>query len=136
MNQEARKFARDWRHRWYGFWGLEGPATGREFVLTDHADASWAPSDLPQLVTFLRVCPIAVAAEQPPTKCGFCDELINLSAYRSDGVLVWSDALAHLVEMHGFVLPDFWVEHIRRANYIAPSELTVSADRLPWPAVS
>jgi hypothetical protein len=133
VNQQAREFARDWKHLWYGFWGLEGEATGRQFELNDHTDVTWAPADLHELVSFLRSCPIAVAAQQPPAKCGFCDELLHVSTYRSDGALVWSDALPHLVEKHAFVLPDAWVEHIRRANYFAPPKLTVSADRLPWP---
>lgn len=133
MNQQAREFARDWQHRWFGFWGLEGEATGRQFALNDHTDPSWAPPDLAQLVSYLRSAPAAVVAQQPPAKCGFCEELLHVSTYRSDGALLWSDALAHLVEKHAFVLPDFWVEHIRRANYAAPSRLTAPVDQLPWP---
>jgi hypothetical protein len=133
VSQQAREFARDWKHCWFGFWGLEGEATGRPFALNDHTDPSWAPTDLAQLVSYLKSCPIAVAAQQSPVKCGFCDQLLNVSTYRSNGTLVWSDSLAHLVEKHAFVLPDAWVEQIRRANYVAPSVLTIPADQLPWP---
>jgi hypothetical protein len=136
MSQQAREFARGWKHHWYGFWAHEGEATGRGFSLDDHIDLSWTPPDLQELVSYLKSCPIAVTAQQAPAKCGFCDELLHVSTYRSDGILAWSDSLAHLVEMHAFVLPDFWVDQIRRANYVAPSELTVPAERLPWPATS
>jgi hypothetical protein len=50
MNQQAREFARDRKHHWYGFWGFEGEATGRQFSLDDHTDLSWAPTDLQELL--------------------------------------------------------------------------------------
>lgn len=134
MNQQARKFADKWKYDWYGFWALEGEATGNKFVLDEHTDSSWAPSDLAEVVSFLKSCPIAVAAQQPPVKCGFCNSLLHVSTYRSDGVLVWPDSLAHLVEKHAFVLPDAWVKRIRQAGYVVPAELSVTADQLPWPS--
>lgn len=133
MNQQARKFAHDWKHHWYGFWALEGEATGHPFLLADHTDPSWAPDDLHKLTSYLKSCPTALAAQQPPVKCGFCDALLYISTYRSDGFFVWPEPLAHLIESHDFVLPDIWVDKIRRVNYVVPSELTVPAAQLPWP---
>ncbi len=134
MNAQARAFARDWKHRWYGFWALEGEATGHAFSLDSHVDPAWAPKDLSSLVNYLKSCPIALAGQQPPARCGFCDELLHVSAYRSDGTLLWADPVAHLVEKHGFVLPDSWVEHIRRLNYVPSAKLSLPADKLPWPS--
>lgn len=130
---QARTFANNWTLSWFGLWGFEGNVTGRPFSWDDHIDPTWAPDDLDKLVRYLGTAPVVVAAQEAGANCFKCGEWLQGSAYHSDGVLLWPDDLAHMVEKHHFVLPDAWVAHIRDRGHKAPKWVNTPIDKLPWP---
>ena len=46
---------------------------------------------------------------------------MNASAFRSDGVRLWPDSLAHVVGRHDALLPDAFVAHVRARGYAPPA---------------
>jgi hypothetical protein len=131
--QRATHLAESWNMNWFGFWGDEDQVTGVPFSIEDHVDASWHPDDLERLIRYLATSPIAAVTQGTEGKCGLCDATVTDSCYRSDGVWIWPDTLAHLVEKHAFVLPARLVEHIRSRGYKPPVELSGNIGDLPWP---
>lgn len=133
MNIQARSLAEHWTEKWYGFWADEAALTGIPFTFDRHVDRDWNPEDKNLLVRYLNSSPIAVVAPMQNVKCGYCDEKVTTSCYRSDGELLWPDSLGHLIEKHFFVLPEVFVLHIRLMKYIPPSSVSVAVETLPWP---
>lgn len=133
MNEKARKFAREWSKKWFGFWGREEQLTKEKFSLENHTDSTWMPDDRAKIIAYLNNTPVAIVAQTADVECGLCDEIVYDSCYRYDGEWLWPDSLAHLVEKHFFILPDLFVNHIRKNKYKCPDFPPVSIGDLPWP---
>ncbi len=131
MNPRARAVAASWPHPWVGFYAEE--FTGRPYDEAEYVDPTWAPPDLASIVRYLRETPVAVATSGAGGPCGRCGEWIESGAYHYDGAWLWPDPLAHLVERHGFVLPDQFVADIRRRAYAPVAFDPAWVGRLPFP---
>lgn len=131
MNERALHTAAQWSHPWVGFYAPE--FTGRPYEESDYVDPSWAPADLESIVRYLREAPVALATSGQGGPCGRCGAWIESGAYRFDGTWLWPDPFAHLVERHGFVVPDRMVHDIRARHYQPPPWDPAWADRLPFP---
>ena len=112
-----------------GFFAQE--FTGRPCAESDYVDSEWAPPDVAAIARYLRDAPVALATTGMVGPCGRCGAQIDSGAYHYDGAWLWPDTLAHLVERHGFVLPDRFVSYIRQRGYAPPS--FDAFDRLFWP---
>jgi hypothetical protein len=129
----SNQLAKDWKYKWFGVWGAEEKYLGIKYGKEDYIDTT-CPSDIREKIAFyLENSPFALVAQQPSVKCPFCREDIYLSAYRSDGIWLWSDSLAHYVGKHDFCVPNAMVEHILSLNGIPPEKLDQPWEDLPWP---
>jgi len=88
-----------------------------------------------EVVNYLRAAPGAMAAQQPPFKCAFCDELMPQN-HQWDGKWVWPESLSHEVEVHNFAVPRDLVDRIRRLG--TPPDLPPAGPdtNIPWPKPS
>ncbi len=127
-----------WPENWWGMWGfaLQRLSMPVERSAVEAFRDDTAPAELRSAVTsYLLAGPSAVAAQEPAKPCDWCDEMVHKSAYRWDGEWLWPEDLAHLVERHGFVVPNRFVDRIRSLGS-PPQQLEVDPAALPFPEPS
>jgi hypothetical protein len=129
----ANKLAREWKYKWFGFWGAEQKYEGKQYPIADYIDSTCPPEIIKQIVFYLGNAPVILVAQQPEQQCSLCNASIYPSTYRSDGIWLWPDTLSHDVEIHDFCIPNAMVDHILSLDGVPPEESGVSVNSLPWP---
>jgi hypothetical protein len=129
----SNQIAKEWKYKWFGFWGMEEKYEGKHYEISEYLDPSCPPEILGKIVFYLSNAPMVLTAQQSAQKCSLCGEFIYPSAYRSDGIWLWPDTLSHDVAKHNFCVPNAMVEHIMSLNGIPPKESGVPVESLPWP---
>jgi hypothetical protein len=102
----------------------------------------WHETDLAFILGYLRGGHNALKWEPQPgiilinayggwSTCRFnCEEgLFNGSEEYTDGEWIWPEGLAHYVERHNVVLPDEFVETMRRNSWKVPAEVILTIQR-------
>lgn len=102
--------------------------------MEDFVDLNWEQDEKQAVLAYLDRSEVVVVALIPSVKCVLCGENAgNPSAYKSDGVWLWPEDLAHNVRRHGIRVPDRMVEHMRRNGFKPPQNLRIDVPNLPWP---
>jgi hypothetical protein len=111
-----------WPHNWFGVWKNSEADPFQVPLFDEIVDASWNPSDLGDIVAYLKDCPVSITSQSLSEPCPLCGEVLDdLTAQRSDGVWGWPSTLAHYVSKHHVRLPDRFAEHIRSNKYAVPT---------------
>jgi hypothetical protein len=127
------QLASEWKYKWFGIWGAEKKTLGFQYQKEDYIDTSCPAESRKKIASYLHNSPFALVAQQPAAECPFCGEDIYLSAYKSDGIWLWTDSLAHYVEHHDFCIPNAMAEHILLLDGIPPKDFDIDVKDLPWP---
>jgi hypothetical protein len=125
----------EWNRKWFGYWGGKDRSEPGWQALDDFVDPEWNPPDKDNLNTYLEQAPSMMKMESAGSaKCIVCgSDLGEASDHRSDGVWLWPAGLPHSVRFHSVVLPDKFVQHIRKRTYALPSQQNVDWMSLDWP---
>jgi hypothetical protein len=129
----SNQLAKDWKYKWFGFWGSEEEYEGRRYQIEDYIDSSCSAEVRQKIVSYLNNGTVVLAGQHEPHKCAICDELLDSSSFRSDNVWLWTERLSHYVAKHDFWVPNAMVEHILMLDGIPPSHLNKTYEELPWP---
>jgi hypothetical protein len=129
----SNQLAKNWKYKWYGFWGAEVELEGREYDLDEYIDYTCPTEILEKILFYLSNAPEISSAQQPSQECFFCNEQLYLSVFKSDGVWLWNESLSHYVGKHHFCIPNEMVSHILLSDGIPPTKINIPLDRLPWP---
>jgi hypothetical protein len=129
----SNQLAKDWKYKWFGFWGSEEEYEGRRYEIEDYVDSS-CPIEIRQtIVSYLDTATVVLAGQHERHKCALCDELLESASFRSDNVWLWTERLSHYVAKHDFWVPNAMVEHILLLDGIPPEKCEMSPESLPWP---
>jgi hypothetical protein len=129
----SNQIAKEWKYKWFGFWGSEEKHLGKVYLAKDYIDTSCSEENRRKISNYLQYSPIILAGQQSKQKCGLCDELAETPYYRSDGIWLWADSLGHYVECHNFCIPNAMAEHILSLNGTPPQDVNIEIEDLPWP---
>jgi hypothetical protein len=140
MNNVER-LCREWPHRWFGFFRLEGRQEGGDHpfsdlpVVTEFIDKEWKFPRMQEALDYLERCPYISAPVFPSqSKCLLCDELLRREVFHRDGTWLWPGSLGHYVRVHSVRLPDKMLHIMEEKGFAPPSELPPISDaKLPWP---
>lgn len=130
----SNQVAKEWSHKWYGYFGFEEEFGIKPFVLEDYLDFSCPPDIRKKIVYYLKKSPVALVGFRDTVgkcKCGYGG--LHSALYRSDGIWVWPDSLSHGVDRHNICIPNELLKRIIDADGIPPKEITVPCEDLPWP---
>ena len=124
----------NWPHRWFGFWA-DFDKVNKLPHSRDFKDREWAPRKLKEILNYLTSAPVAIASTAERSPCGFCGKgYFDPGCFRSDGLWLWPDSLAHEVTEHQIRLPDAFLAHMEEAGFTPPDTLDSNQiDNLPWP---
>jgi hypothetical protein len=129
----SNQLAKDWKYKWFGFWGAEEKYIGRCYKREDYVDISCPTKIREKIVLYLSSAPMVLVGQVPLDECGFCDEPLHPASYRSDGVWLWPDRLSHDVAKHDFCVPNAMVEHILEHDGVPIQDFDIPWEELPWP---
>jgi hypothetical protein len=129
----SNAIAKEWKYKWFGFWGLEEKYEGKIYQLKDYIDTTCSLITREMLVNYLKNAPTILVGQVQRQQCALCPELLEGAAFSSDGVWLWTDELSHYVEKHNFCIPNAMVQHILDKNGIPPEKCNVARESLPWP---
>jgi len=90
-------------------------------------DPLWRGEDRQKIVDYLRAGHHAyswLGYSSCRFRCGIPDESLGDSEL-TDGIWAWPEGLTHYVEHHFIRLPEAFVEHVVKNDYIVPSSVTV-----------
>jgi hypothetical protein len=129
----SNQLSQKWPYKWFGFRGDEKKYIGKFYTLEDYVDTTCQPEIREKVISYLSQAPIALAGQIPQRRCGLCDDLVYPASYRSDGTWLWPDHLSHDVEKHNFCIPNAMVKDILERDGVAPKDLDIPWQDLPWP---
>jgi len=113
----------DWPHRWYGRWKEEANDTAVEHFpsIIDVSGAEWDDDEIQKVVSYLRSGTVAIASPGIARNVVDGTQLSATTSWKSDGVWLWPDTLAHYLQRYRIQLPGKLVDHIRANGYVVPS---------------
>ena len=125
-----------WPFFWFGCWSEFGDEYSDCPSIDEFLDPNWDYPHLDKLIEYLNRSPIIATTSRMaiPWAKGKGDNRSAIS-YRSDGEWLWLDDLDYYLREHNLRLPDSLIEHIERAHFLPPDELSVDPRELNWPPI-
>jgi len=125
-----------WPYFWFGCWSEFGEQYLKCPSIHEYTDSSWNYESIKQLLAYINTAPIIATTSRLsiPWAIGNGDNRSSIS-YRSDDTWVWLDDIDYYVIQHNLRLPDNFIFHIEKNNYISPKEINKDIQELPWPPV-
>jgi len=125
----------DWPHRWYGRWKEDAHDTAIEQFpsIIDVSGAEWDEDEIQKVASYLRSGAIAIASPGIARNVVDGTQFAATTSWRSDGVWLWPDTLAHYLERYRIRLPAKLIDHIRANGYVVPTVTEHSLRSLEWP---
>lgn len=129
----SKAIAKEWKYKWYGFWGAEAHHGEVVYRVDDYIDSTCPVYIRKMVVNYLRNSPAVANTLPKKQKCEVCDDMLNISTYHFDGTWLWPADLPHYVENHGFCVPNALVNHILSQDGAPSKRLSNVPFKLPWP---
>ncbi|ESQ89847.1 hypothetical protein ABAC460_11125 [Asticcacaulis sp. AC460] len=97
-------------------------------------DPDWQPDDKESLILYVENGPMILAAATLEPPCTLCGARLGSVSWQYDGVWLWPGDTGHYVRLHGFRLPDAFVDDVRARNYQCVAVDEIDYEKLPWPS--
>lgn len=130
-------FFSTWSELWFGCWLEHGEKYTNCPSIKEFIDPLWKDESIEKIIQYLNSAPLIATTSHLsiPWAIGTGDGRSCVS-YRSDGKLLWLDDIDYYITQHHLRLPDNFISHIEKNEYLPPEELMKDPDELNWPLIT